>query len=92
MKLLSLILKHIPSKTKDNIKQDMILTSWFDGRIKPVHIGVYERRSTFGFAHYSYWNGKKWKLISSTPEEAFKVRVDCHNSYFQTLEWRGVVK
>lgn len=90
MKLLSLILKHIPNKTKDNTRKDMIFTSWFDGRIKPVHVGVYERRSTFGFSHYSYWNGKKWKLISSTPEEAFKARVDCHNSYFQTLEWRGL--
>jgi hypothetical protein len=90
MNLLQSLKNLLPNKTQDKIRQDMTLTTWFDGRIKPVHIGVYERRSTFGFAHYSYWNGKKWKLISSTPDEAFKVRVDCHNSYFQTLEWRGV--
>lgn len=68
----------------------MTLTTWFDGSIKPIHIGVYERKSTFGFAHYSYWNGKKWKLISSTPDKAFNARLDSDDSHFQTLEWRGL--
>jgi len=91
MKLLSLILKHIPNKTKDNTRQDMIFTSWFDGRIKPVHIGVYERKSSFGFSHYSYWDGDVWKLISSTPHKAHEARSD-DDSHFQHLEWRGLVK
>jgi hypothetical protein len=89
MKLLSLILKHIPNKTKDNTIKDMILTSWFDGRIKPVHIGVYERKSAFGFSHYSYWNGDVWKQISSTPDRAKAVRWD-DDSHFQYLDWRGI--
>lgn len=69
----------------------MTLTTWFDGRIKPVHIGVYERKSTYGFAHYSYWDGEVWKLISSTPHKAHQARWD-DDSYFQHLEWRGVAK
>jgi hypothetical protein len=67
----------------------MIFTSWFDGRIKPVHIGVYERKSSFGFSHYSYWDGDVWKLISSTPHKAHEARSD-DDSHFQHLEWRGL--
>jgi hypothetical protein len=90
MNLLQLLKNLLPNKTQYKIKKDMTLTTWFDGRIKPVHIGVYERRSTFGFAHYSYWNGKKWKLISSTPDKAFNARLDSDDSHFQHLEWRGI--
>ena len=79
----------LPNKTQYKIKQDMLLTSWFDGSVKPYHIGVYERKSSYGFAHYSYWNGDVWKLISSTPHKAHEARLD-DDSHFQHLEWRGL--
>jgi hypothetical protein len=89
MKLFPLLRKKLKNKIHYKIRQDMTLTSWFDGRIKPIHIGVYERKSTFGFAHFSYWNGEVWKLISSTPHNAHQARWD-DDSFFQHLEWRGV--
>ena len=89
MNLLQSLKNLLPNKKQNNIRQDMTLTTWFDGRIKPVHIGVYERKSTYGFAHFSYWDGEVWKLISSTPHKAHEARWD-DDSFFQHLEWRGV--
>ena len=91
MKMLSLILKHIPNKTKNNTRQDMTLTDWYSGKIKPTRIGVYERRSSYGFSHYSYWTGKAWKQMAFTPDKAQELSWD-DDSYFQTLEWRGICR
>lgn len=37
------------------------VTPWFDGKVKPVHVGVYERQ-TFGRIEYSRWDGSDWHI------------------------------
>ena len=76
---------------KDNIRQNMKITDWYDGEIKPVYVGVYERKSEYGFSHFSYYNGKSWKQMAFTPEKALKLLSD-DDSLFQSLKWRGVAK
>lgn len=91
MNLLQSLKNLLPNKTQYKIRQDMKLTDWYSGKLKPAYIGVYERRSSYGFSHYSYWNGKEWKQMAFTPSKAEELQWDdC--SFFQTLEWRGVVK
>lgn len=40
------------------------MTDWFDGTVKPVHVGYYERHFTdspiIGFSSIQYWNGVVW--------------------------------
>lgn len=91
MNLLQSLKNLLLNKILNKIKQDMKLTNWFNGKIKPAYVGVYERRSSYGFSHYSYWNGKTWKQMAFTPEKAEQLSWD-DDSFFQTLEWRGVVK
>ena len=91
MNLLQSLKNLLPNKTQHKIRQDMKLTNWFSGKIKPAYVGVYERCSSYGFSHYSYWNGSVWKQMAFTPEKAEQLSWD-DDSFFQTLEWRGVAK
>lgn len=77
------------NKTQDKTKQDMKLTDWYNGNIKPVHIGVYERKSNHGLNAYSYWDGNHWKMFGATPLNAEESQCG-DNSVFQTLPWRGI--
>lgn len=39
------------------------LTPWFCGEVKPVHVGMYERKYPKGFDKgdaRDFWNGGKW--------------------------------
>ena len=91
MNLLQSLKNLLPNKTQYKIRQDMKLTDWYSGKSKPAYKGVYERRSSYGFSHYSYWNGSVWKQMAFTPEKAEQLSWD-DDSFFQTLEWRGVAK
>ena len=66
----------------------MKLTQWFPGDVKPVHIGVYERRLT-KYLYYSRWDGEKWYYLRDTVDEAASQIID---SAHQNLPWRGVLK
>ncbi len=68
----------------------MRLTPWFPGDVKPVHVGVYERRMKFTTdVYYSRWDGEKWGSLRRTVTEANTVlRV----SDYQNMPWRGVKK
>ena len=67
----------------------MKLTQWF-GDVKPVHVGVYERRLKFTTTvFYSRWDGEKWWSLRRTVTGANTVlRV----SDYQNTPWRGVLK
>lgn len=57
------------------------VTKWYPGSIKPIRIGMYERRQLHGQYTYiflSYWNGKKWCR-----------KWDHQASLYQSLRWRG---
>lgn len=70
------------------------LTPWFPGNVKPVRVGVYERKPTefTGLGgKYSFWNGNKWLLSAETIQEA--AEEGCWVwSFEQKTPWRGVAK
>ena len=71
----------------------MKLTQWFPGDVKPVHVGVYERRlkgTTTVF--YSRWDGEKWWSLRRTVTGANTVLPVLRFSDYQNLPWRGVLK
>lgn len=66
-------------------------TPWFDGAVKPVHVGVYERRipHTSNTAYWR-WDGKQWSFGGhDVPSLTFKTHRPAFN---QSLPWRGIVK
>jgi hypothetical protein len=62
---------------------------WFDGGTKPAHVGVYERKYSWGI-WYSHWNGKRWGVFDATVRGAQGLRSLC--SVRQALPWRGLAK
>ena len=69
----------------------MKLTQWFPGDVKPVHVGVYERRLKFKTGvYYSQWDGEKWLRLHLTVEDAAASAGAL--SVYQNLPWRGVLK
>lgn len=62
------------------------LSPWIDGNVRPVRVGVYQRRA-FDTARYARWDGKRWFLASDDRDEAANsLRV---SSIQSALEWRG---
>lgn len=57
---------------------DQETTPWFDGNVKPVHIGVYQRQLVgIDGPNFAYWDGQRWSPFvgpSDTPDEAFRQR------------------
>jgi len=67
----------------------MQFTQWFDGSVKPVHIGVYERYLDWnGYFVYSFWDGKKWGINGPTID--FALRSKGRASAWQDQKWRGL--
>ena len=64
-----------------------IKTDWFDGSVKPVNVGVYERQWPEGVLLHK-WDGAVWFAGQSTAEEAESCRVESLDS---RRPWRGVV-
>lgn len=59
------------------------LTQWFDGKLKPVRKGFYERKySSPRIFGADYWDGENWRY--------------CHPkgvvASLQTRAWRGLAK
>lgn len=71
------------------------MTSWFDGGINPLHIGLYEQGtvttsgSTVG-GLYCFWNGKFWGILSFDKNEAIQYRNSL--GIFQNEPWRGLAE
>ena len=66
-------------------------TPWFDGHVKPVRDGVYERlMPTSGTVKFACWCNGRWGFTAKTPGEA--VRVSGWASSMQEIDWRGVQK
>lgn len=68
-------------------------TDWFDGEVKPVRAGVYERKYTVNNeVYFAYWSGTKWYNARDTVKRA----VDSYNwglaSYTKLdhTKWRGL--
>lgn len=67
----------------------MKLTPWFNGKEKPVRVGLYQR-DVRGFVVYAWWNGHTWSLGDKSKRRTLSFKR--HSSYHQNLEWRGVLK
>lgn len=67
-------------------------TSWFTGRIKPVHTGVYETKhpGILSLTVYQYWDGENWGYYMPSPEAAWRARTK--RSRYQELPWRGLAQ
>jgi hypothetical protein len=64
------------------------LTEWYPGDIKPIRIGIYQRKRN-GIVIYSFWDGKEWKAGGETIRDALRMKVWI--AVYQDAEWRGVV-
>ena len=68
----------------------MKTTAWYSGDQKPVRVGVYERKYSFGI-YCCWWNGEAFQAWDSTPalcaKRAQRSRLV---SGLQSLPWRGV--
>jgi hypothetical protein len=73
------------------------LTPWFDGSVKPVRKGVYERFGEgWGLSDFALWDGRRWMCGHETPEGADSLVM--WESMFQPhhgdtdFQWRGLTK
>lgn len=68
------------------------VTPWFDGNVRPVYPGVYQRNYGYGGLKdpdigYCLYDGKLWMVWGNTAERASKYSRNC---YMQSLPWRGL--
>lgn len=63
------------------------LTPWFDGDVKPVRVGVYQRKVDSGF-YYCHWDGSIW-CFGGGPEPHYAWTYDSP-AFNQSLPWRGL--
>lgn len=72
----------------------MKLTNWIPGDVKPVRVGVYQRKydqnSIASSTWYCYWNGEFWGVHGGTPKKAELNRG--LDSPTQNLPWRGLAE
>jgi hypothetical protein len=77
----------------------MNITAWFDLKVKPVRVGVYQLQNEHThIPHYSYWNGLFWCFTcdnrydalgySNRQSPGFK-KGAAYNPY---VAWRGLDK
>ena len=63
-------------------------TPWFSPKVKPVHVGLYERKVKDFGSPWSFWNGEYWGGWGGTPMIA--VENKRHKSSRQDWQWRGL--
>ena len=69
-------------------------TPWFDGDVKPMRVGVYERDDSAtwlgdGSEAFSFWDGHYWMALSLDIDSANSRN---YPSQFQLLPWRGLAR
>jgi hypothetical protein len=68
----------------------MKVTPWFDGSVKPVRVGVYQRCAPLGFGvTFSMWTGKRWNFSAPSVEEA---AIEEARSFVKDAHWRGLAQ
>ena len=63
-------------------------TTWFDGSVKPVRDGVYERKHKRWIRYSKFYKGS-WRYTNDTVEFAASEKSP---SMWQNLPWRGITK
>ena len=64
------------------------VTQWFDGDVKPVHVGPYERKYT-GLIRYCMWDGGRFLWPHTSAKGAASEFI---GSNAQNLPWRGLAE
>lgn len=67
----------------------MKLTDWFPGDIKPIRVGIYERRYSESI-NFSKWNGEYWSFGYYSVDLANER--GHYLSQYQNLPWRGLAE
>jgi hypothetical protein len=71
---------HDREAEREQEEHDAKCTEWFDGDVKPVHIGRYEAKDhaliNWPFAEYANWDGKNWR--------------NGDNKKIKVAKWRGL--
>lgn len=57
----------------------MKTTEWYPGKVKPVRVGLYQRKLKGGGVLYSWWDGRVWMT-----ENRWRLSV------YQSIKWRGL--
>jgi hypothetical protein len=69
------------------------LTEWFDGEVRPGHVGVYQRdfsvHRTGTDVAPCLWDGRQWMVWGDTVQEAAHTSMP---SQYQGLPWRGLAQ
>jgi hypothetical protein len=71
------------------------LTPWFDGRTKPIRVGVYMLKCGGAGLRdgYQHWDGKTWGPWHPSAEHAAQRRPDQRADLkYQNDNWRGLRK
>ena len=70
------------------MKQKM--TPWFDGDVRPVHVGMYLRKYLDAVL-FCRWNGRQWFLGYDGKNFDWAQKTK-YTSHYQCLPWRGLSK
>lgn len=70
------------------------LTPWFDGTIKPLRNGIYQRHYDINSGEpkvlYCKFKNGVWWVNSKTPEEALKALME--SPFQDSIPWRGLAE
>lgn len=70
------------------------LTPWFPPEIKPVHIGVYQRKGLNGEVYFNRWNGRFW--LQGWNVKCGNSFIEANKSQSQSFlpdrKWRGLAE
>lgn len=72
--------------TKRSVTKKPKLTKWFDGSVKPVRDGVYQREYINGI-QYCLFKDQKWNAGAWEKAQALHVYFESED---QELPWRGL--
>ena len=70
----------------------MKLSQWHDGKVKPVHVGVYERYPDMKETFYNYFDGTFWHWGSLSIDNAYNREINPAIHDEQYCLWRGIIK
>lgn len=78
--------------TKRSVTKKPKLTKWFDGSVKPVRDGVYQRKSYF--KNVAFWIFKEgtWKYGGFDSVSQCVAETGGKDSQDQNRPWRGLAK
>lgn len=67
------------------------LTLWYPGEVKPVYVGLYERKYDDRSIHFCYWTGEYFSVLLE-PNEQEDDEYIFMLSPFQDEPWRGLTE